>query len=465
MPTRPTRHPTSHHPALLLAIASTLALAPIVLAIEEVATLAPSDVEPGSNAFGTSVAIHGDWIAVGAPADNEFVEGAGAAFMFRRVGTTWVQEDKLYSLGVYREGMGHALAMDGEWLVAGAPDLPLGLVIDQSSGVGRAYVYRRNDRGTPRDPADDYWTAVAILNPPPSQLCCNFGIDVDIEGDLIIVGTRRGFGDTGRAYVFHWNGEEWNYETALNAPNPQVDDFFGETVSTNGQRIAIRAHPSWSQGTVHVFARHDDQWIPEDVITVDDVPTGQFLGHNPHLDDDTLAVGAHWLDQSGVATPGVCTFRLQDSAWNFDQRITSPTVLPGDNLGTALAIDQGVILAGDPFSHTLGLHSGNAVLFNLHGSGEVAEIQLRASDQSSGSRFGQVVSTHRGHSVVASNARIYVYRTCESCGTLREFASFQGCFGNEVTDTPTPCDRLDFIPDGLINLVDYEELHSVLIGP
>lgn len=63
-----------------------------------VATLAPNDVPPGAagNAFGRSVAVQGNYIAVGAPGDpwyNSLV--SGAVYVFRRQGNRWIELDKL----------------------------------------------------------------------------------------------------------------------------------------------------------------------------------------------------------------------------------------------------------------------------------------------------------------------------------------------------------------------------------
>lgn len=161
--------------------------------LKEVARLSANDIPVGL--FGgaaTSVAISGDWIVVGVPSDNQFAEGSGAAYVFRRSGASWVEHYKLKGLPIIGDDMGYSVAIDGDWIVTGAPNFPS--KPGGNAGFGRAYVYRRDDWGTPDDLSDDLWDLVggAVLNPPPSQWCCGFGYSVDIEGPVIVVGTLPG---------------------------------------------------------------------------------------------------------------------------------------------------------------------------------------------------------------------------------------------------------------------------------
>ena len=108
------------------------------LAIEEVAKLTPSDAASGfGEGFGVGVAIDGDWIVVGAPRDDLFAQNSGAVYVFRRDGTDWVEHAKLKGLWIQGDNMGYSVAIDGDWIVAGAPNLPFEL-ISPPAGLGRA---------------------------------------------------------------------------------------------------------------------------------------------------------------------------------------------------------------------------------------------------------------------------------------------------------------------------------------
>jgi FG-GAP repeat len=88
-----------------------------------------------SHIFGTSVAISGDTIAVGA-------RNAGAVYAFVRSGGGWVQQQKLSAgaggLGGYQ--FGYSVAIDGDTIVGGARSADIAGRLDQ----GAAYVFVRS---------------------------------------------------------------------------------------------------------------------------------------------------------------------------------------------------------------------------------------------------------------------------------------------------------------------------------
>ena len=136
-----------------------------VVPLHEVVRLEPSDADMGfGEGFGlASVGIDGDWIVVGAPYDDENVERSGASYVFRRAGPTWVQHSKLKGLPL-ADTMGFSLATDGDWIVAGAPSMN-SFPGWPAAGLGRAYVFQRDDQGTPDDLTDDRWDARAVCRP------------------------------------------------------------------------------------------------------------------------------------------------------------------------------------------------------------------------------------------------------------------------------------------------------------
>lgn len=83
--------------------------------------LTASDVAIG-DLFGHSVAISGNTVAVGAVADNTPAGvDAGSAYVFRRSGVTWAQQQKLTdSDGSAEDFFGISVAVSGNTVVAGA---------------------------------------------------------------------------------------------------------------------------------------------------------------------------------------------------------------------------------------------------------------------------------------------------------------------------------------------------------
>ena len=99
-------------------------------------TLVASDADPSQD-FGRSVSISGDVIVVGAGEDEENGMNAGAAYLFRFDGKSWIEEQKLLpDDGAPGNRFGLKVAISGETALIGAP-------YDDNFGSwsGSAYVF------------------------------------------------------------------------------------------------------------------------------------------------------------------------------------------------------------------------------------------------------------------------------------------------------------------------------------
>jgi hypothetical protein len=127
--------------------------------------------------FGTDVALSGELALVGAGDRDEGAPNSGAAYVFRRQGGQWVEEQKLRrpTPGAnYQFGL--AVALDGDLAVCGVPN-------DEGNGFwsGSAEVFRF-DGST--------WNHEQRLLPSSPEVGARFGWAVDAEGDMIVVGAR-----------------------------------------------------------------------------------------------------------------------------------------------------------------------------------------------------------------------------------------------------------------------------------
>jgi hypothetical protein len=91
--------------------------------------------------FGTSLALRGDTLLVGAPGDDESAPNAGAVYLFRLEGAAWSQQSKLFALNPSAGAeFGMAVAISGHDALIGANSQKFAPVPD--NGPGSAYVYR-----------------------------------------------------------------------------------------------------------------------------------------------------------------------------------------------------------------------------------------------------------------------------------------------------------------------------------
>ena len=88
------------------------------------------------------VSISGDYVIVGAPADDDVGTQSGSAYSFLRSGSSWSQKAKVTaSDGAYADYFGHSVSISGNYTIVGAHN-------DDHSGksnAGSAYIYHSID--------------------------------------------------------------------------------------------------------------------------------------------------------------------------------------------------------------------------------------------------------------------------------------------------------------------------------
>jgi hypothetical protein len=149
---------------------------------QETALLLPNDSEAQIR-FGSTVALEGDVVAVGAPAFD--IARPGSVYLFSLTSGGPLEIAELMSPNPSSsDRFGSALALDGGQLVVGAP-LAQG-------GTGSVHVFQR---------VADLWGISYRLLPLALDPGSRFGLDVAISGADVIVGAP--FGDpAGSAFVF-----------------------------------------------------------------------------------------------------------------------------------------------------------------------------------------------------------------------------------------------------------------------
>jgi hypothetical protein len=161
-----------------------------------------SHTVPGM-AFGNSLALSGDTLAVGANHEDLGGPVSGAAYVYVRSGTTWSQQAVLQASNVQAgDFFGDAIAISGDLLVVGAgseASSATGVNGDQSNNAfpnaGAAYLFARSGV---------VWTQQAYLKASNTHLGVRdrldriindmFGTSVAVSGTTVVVGALFEFG-------------------------------------------------------------------------------------------------------------------------------------------------------------------------------------------------------------------------------------------------------------------------------
>lgn len=383
--------------------------------------------------FGYSVGIDGDTIVVGAigesstqttitngtsASSDNTATGAGAAYVFKRTGSTWAQEAYIKASNAstyidsnsapYEANFGWSVGVSGDTLVVGAPNEAsssrsiingTGTSTDSSSpSTGAAFVYKRT--GTS-------WAQQAYIKAANTDGGDAFGVAVAISSDTLVVGangeesnqTTITNGTTasannsaslsGAAYVYKRTGNNWAQEAYLKAPNADAGDSFGFSVAIDGNTLVVGAKDeasnqttitngttasadnsafinsagtNYGAGAAYVFQRTGTTWAQQAYLKASNAGAGDNFGYSVGIYGDTVVVGA-FLEDSNQTT-------LSD--------------------GTSASADNSANGAGA------------AYVFKRTGTSWAQEAYLKAPNAEAGDQFGFSVAVGNGTVVVGA---------------------------------------------------------------
>ena len=244
---------------------------------------------------------------------NNSASAAGAVYVFVRTNGVWAQQAYLKASNTGAgDRFGSSVALDGDTLVVGATEEASnasGVNGDETnngaSGSGAAYVFTRS--GTT-------WTQQAYLKASNTEAGDNFGTSVALRSNTVVIGssledsastgvttgapnelaTGNGAGNSGAVYVFTRSGTTWIQEAYLKASNAGASDEFGTSVALSGDTVVVGAsledsnaigvngsqadNSASGSGAVYVFTRSGTTWTQQAYLKASNTETGDNFG-------------------------------------------------------------------------------------------------------------------------------------------------------------------------------------------
>ncbi len=341
------------------------------------------------DSFGEVIAISGDLLAIGAPeedsnatnisyvasSDNSFTNSGAVYIYTRNTEDEW--EFETYIKPLHNRtylNFGKAIALSGNFLAVGIPGegssqttITNGTTApsdDTNYASGATYVYIRS-------PESGDWEMSAFVKASNNDELDNFGNQVALSGKTLVVSTTReksnqititngetsspnnSLSNAGAAYVYvHNEMEGWKQEAYIKSGNNESYDYFGTTISVDGDTIAVGApgedsientitngdtvavdNTAWSSGAVYVYKRNGGAWAQEAYIKPSNNQVSEWgmeFGNSVSLNGNFLAVGAPGeasiqnfitngsvasLDQSSLGSGAVYIYRRNGHEW------------------------------------------------------------------------------------------------------------------------------------------------------
>ncbi|MGE0354512.1 MAG: choice-of-anchor B family protein [Gemmatimonadales bacterium] len=316
-------------------------------------TLTASGAEVGDG-FGAAIAVDGDRLVVGAPGAGK---GRGAAYVFRKRGDGWEQVARLdAAAGAEGDGLGSAVAVNGNWIVVGAPGA--------ESGRGVAYAWRQSGEG---------WTLTQTLAPASRDSGAGFGRSLAVDSRYVLVGapgpgsSGGPFGPPptpkpGRVYAWFADGPGLRDAGMLQSADTTVRSLGASIALADGAAWAGAPASGQGVGAVLRFTRTGGAWREAARLTPAEAKGGKLAGTTIQVAGPDVLVGAP-VDRQGSGS--ILVFRRgADGKWAQAQALTAETTGLAGLLGSALSVSGDVAVAGAPFSE---FFSGVAFVYTRAG--------------------------------------------------------------------------------------------------
>ena len=357
------------------------------------AKLTASDAR-GNDSLGNAVALDGDTLVAGAPDRSEVGFASGAVYVYERDAEgSWIEGKVLPADLGPGDSYGQSVGLTADTLaVSSHNDAP----------GGSLYVFYRD----PLDPLQ--WNEIAKLKDPEGDQD-NFGLGpkLDRTGQILAVPDQYDDGlayDAGAVHIFERDAggpDAWGWTAKLTAPDPHSSDGFGigaidgdclvaEATRYNGNGV--------DRGTAYVFERDTEgAWKFTAQLFPSDPEDYDRFGYPITLDGDVLAIAAPDKDTDAGQNAGVVYIFERDGggSWSEVAVVTAPDLSYGLRFGSALALNGTTLVVGLYLDDDLGPGAGAAYVFerNAGGPGHWGLVdKLRAPDGERLESFGYDVA-------------------------------------------------------------------------
>jgi hypothetical protein len=176
----------------------------------------------GSDTFGTSVSVDGDFIVVGSPRDYDMGKNSGSAYVYKISDLSYVRK-LLPSVGTNDARFGYSVSIYGDYIAVGS--------VQDNNYTGSVYIYKISD---------------ATFEEKIVPLGGNydlFGFSVAIHGNYLLVGsTSRD--EFGAIYLYDLDNLSNQYPIFASDKSVITDvnlDNFGSSISIYGDTIVVGA--------------------------------------------------------------------------------------------------------------------------------------------------------------------------------------------------------------------------------
>ena len=383
--------------------------------------------------FGTSVAVDGDRLAVGASGDDDKGSQSGSVYVYKRESGAWSRIAKLKaSDGATNDEFGISVAVDGDTVVVGAhwDD-------DNGSKSGSAYVYAVPDwaaipdSGAGETNATSYTvtgltngvnyrfkvravnalgkgpstgTVTVTVGPPPKPTGLT-ATAADTQATLA-------WGDQSESSVTGYDYLQAQVAKLTASDGGAAGSQFGLSVATDGDTMVVGANLDDAKGAAYVLVRQSGTWSQVAKLTASDGADYDHFGISVAVDGDTVMVGAFGDDDIHFTEGAAYVFsKPSNTGWTDatqTAKLTASDGAAGDHFGVSVAVNGDTVVVGAHGDDYNSKNGGAAYVFTKPNTGWTDTTQTAKLTASNRAASNSVDGDEFGFSVAVDGDTVTV---------------------------------------------------------
>ena len=222
----------------------------------------------------------------------------------------------------------------------------------------------------------------------PSSVDAQFGADLDVVGQQVLVGEPGRVLGPGLIYLYEKQGDSWVESARLSASDGEVGDQFGAFFEAEGNHLLVA-----TTNGIYAFRRSGGQWTEAGKVEATDVVSGDGFGQAMAIRGDLAFVGA---PGQGDGQGALYVFRYTGNGWGqVGSKLTIEA--SGTNFGASVAFDGENVIVGAPMADS---RVGAAYAYRYTENGLQPAGALEVQGLSGRTQFGQGVFVGGGWAVV-----------------------------------------------------------------
>ena len=324
--------------------------------------------------FGNWVAIQFPWMIIGAPyTDFRGRPEAGAAhcFKYNNATSSWEYFQFVYDpQDLAADYFGYTTAIYNDSIFVGASQADNNGITAQ--GVVVWYKY---------DAGSMSWVKLHRILASDGAAYDGFGYALEMQDDYMFVGAytadmNADSVDSGAAYVFHYNGSDWNQYLKLYPNDFSAGGNFGSSIVVSGNLLVIGAPGTninstngtlmQAVGAAYVFEHTGGTWVQRAKLVAPDGAEDDNFGTAVAFSGNIIAVSALYAEYEGLTNVGavyVYEQGVNNSVWTLKRRINPPDPVSENRFGASLIMQNDALIIGSIRSAVEGHRNGAVYVF------------------------------------------------------------------------------------------------------